>query len=544
MWRAVLSFELRQQAREPLTALYLLVFLLLTFGYGASGAVELVSDRMGAPKESPWALALAFGGLTAFGQVITTMIAATAMLRDTAQRTLSLVATTALTPQRWFSARLTAALVVLMAVYAAMPVGAMLGAATAHTLTSARPYLSAYAIVTLPTCVVVAAILSSTAVLSRRLLGVLAAALALVGVWQLSLSLEANAATRVVGALLDPFGNAPVLALTREWTLAERTTRDVPLVGVLLWNRLLWLGASGIVVGVTLSRLRWQNLSQPAALMQSRAEHSDIGQARPLRERSHEAPTSSPVAAALALARFTAAWMWRDGGFRVVAVLAAVNALVNAWSRAPDGASALQFLMLIAGHARLFLILLATVYAGEVLWRERDVRIDALSDTVPVRTSVIAMGRLGGLFVAQLPVVLLLTVGAGLTIAFRAGSTSATVLAAWTLFVLWLPFAQLTALSVAVHAVVRNKVLAHLLLITGWVLAVVLDRHGASAWWYRFAEPASLLGDAGVAWRALTQRAVYWSAISAALLLIAAARWPRGVLAPLLPDSLPTSRRR
>ncbi|MFN5203448.1 MAG: hypothetical protein ACK5HM_16760, partial [Gemmatimonas sp.] len=109
--RAVLWFEVRAQQREPLTTLYALVFFLLALGYASSSAVELVGNRGAVPRTAPWALLLAFGGLTAFGQVITTMIATTAMLRDEAQRTRALVATSGLDPRTWFLARLAAALV-------------------------------------------------------------------------------------------------------------------------------------------------------------------------------------------------------------------------------------------------------------------------------------------------------------------------------------------------------------------------------------------------------------------------------------------------
>ena len=85
---------------------------------------------------------------------------------------------------------------------------------------------------------------------------------------------------------------------------------------------------------------------------------------------------------------------------------------------------------------------------------------------------------------------------------------------------LWLPFAQLTLLSLAVHLLLDHKVAAHLLLITGWVLAVVLDGQGVSAWWVRFAEPPPLLIDGVVAWAPLLQRGAYWTAVSAVLLLV------------------------
>ena len=127
-WWAGVRFEVHQQARDPLTTLYAIVFFLLAFGYTSSGVVELVGDRGAVPRDAPWALTLAYSGLAAFGQVITTMIAATAVLRDTATRVLPFVATTGLTPRVWLLSRAAAAVVRDAVVYLAIPLGALAGA--------------------------------------------------------------------------------------------------------------------------------------------------------------------------------------------------------------------------------------------------------------------------------------------------------------------------------------------------------------------------------------------------------------------------------
>ena len=93
---SLVIFELQAQRREFLAWLAVLVFFLLPFGYGASGVVELVGHRDGLPRAAPWAVAQAMAGLTAFGQVITAMIAATTVLRDVTLRKQGLILTTPL----------------------------------------------------------------------------------------------------------------------------------------------------------------------------------------------------------------------------------------------------------------------------------------------------------------------------------------------------------------------------------------------------------------------------------------------------------------
>jgi len=529
-FRAVLTFEVRAQAREPLTTLYALVFFFLSVGYAASDAVELVSDRGGVPRTASWALALAFGGLTAFGQVITTMIATTAMLRDEAQRTRALVATTGLGARTWFLARVCAALLVMLAVYAAMPVGVTVGTAIngGHMADALRGSLRAFAVVTVPTMITVTVLLSCAALITQRVLGVLAAALALVAIWQLALSLTGNAATAHIGALLDPFGNAPVLALTHGWTEQQRALDDVPLRGLFAANRAVWLTVAALVAGVVLSTQSHRAFAPTAPASNPRGDTRTIG------------ALSSSSTALSSLRRFTASWMQFDGGWRVVTLLAVLNALSNAVTRTvpSQGTPSALFasvLALVSEHSRLFLILLATVYAGELVWRERDVRVHQLIDAMPVSRGTVALGRILGLLLAQRRVIVPLALVALAAGILRSGIATAVVPGllpvwlAWSVFVLWLPFAQLTALSLAVHVLLDHKVMAHLLLITGWVVAVMLDGRGVSTWWLRFAEPAVLLQQGAVAWGDLTTRGAYWSAVSAVLLGGCWWRWPVAV---------------
>ncbi|GAB1344452.1 hypothetical protein [Gemmatimonas sp.] len=524
--RSVAGFEVRAQFREPLTTLYALVFGLLALGFASSDAVELVRNRGAVPRTASWTLLLAFGGLTAFGQVITTMIATTAMLRDEAQRTRALIATSGIRPRTWLLGRLSAALVVMSIVYAAMPLGAVAGTAlvggpvNAALAGSAR----AFAVITVPTMFVVTVLLASAALYSQRVLGVLVAALALVGVWQVALALVGSPDTATLGALLDPFGNAPVLAVTAGWSETERSLRTVPFHGLIAANRLLWCGVSAGVLLLTVSG----------------------GSSRAFVPLAHGLPNARTVAGTRAIANassalasvrhFTATWMQHDGGWRIVAALAVLNACANAIARPLSTADWPPFataLLLVSEHARVFLILLATVYAGELLWRERDVRVHALVDALPVSRHTYVAGRVQGLLMAQRAVVLPLAAAAlGIALA-RAGRWGAwqehgALWLAWTVFVLWLPFAQLTLLSLTVHVLLDRKVAAHLVLITGWVVAVVLDSQGTTPWWLRFAEAAPLLHGGDVNWGALMQRGAYWSTVSAALLLLCWWRWPQG----------------
>lgn len=550
VWRSALAvclFELQVQLREPATYLYALVFLLLTFAFVSSGTVELVQDRGALPKLSPLAISLALGGLTAFGQVITTMITASAVLRDRAWRTDQLVFTTPLSHRAWTVGRWGAALIVMVIVYSALTVGVLLGAMApwvvrdVSLLKVVTRALVPWIALTVPTSVAVATILIAAALRTQRLLGVVASALALVFLWQ---GCEALAQYHAFGAglssrpdslwfaaLADPFGTVATQVVTAGWTDAQRAQELVPLFGLVGASRLLWLTIAAITGAFMLRQSResivWARL--PARTDDTVADSAPS-----------DGPLSRIHSRTVQLARFTVRWMWRDNGWRVIGALGAINVLAHAVGSSgvslADAATnsavlARQVVLLVQEHARLFFILLATIYAGELLWRDVDQRSHELVLSAPIRSRSLVLGRVLGILVAETVLVAVLLMSAWSALAARGAIASP--VSVFALGAVWLlaPFVQWTVLSLFVHVMVRNKIAAHLLLITGWVLAVALDANGVTSPWARFADPPTLLAVGDIPWSDALLRAAWWSTVSALLLALTVRQW-RGVTSP------------
>jgi hypothetical protein len=528
----VYRLELRIQRREPATILYLLVFLLLTFGFVSSGAVELVRGRGTLPKLSPLAIALALGGLTAFGQVITTMITASAVLRDAAWRTDQLLFTTALDARAWVLGRWAAALTVMALVYGGLVAGVLLGAAAPWVARDVSwgtvlgralwPWLT----VTLPTTLAVGTLLTVAAVRTRRLLGVLAAALALLFLWQgceaLARGAEPGSLLAHVAALADPFGTVAVQAVTADWPDAIRASRLVPVQGLVGASRLVWLGVA-LLAGAALLRTMHPGRGEDAVRVGGAA--SDVAPPR-----ATAAPRRTGVRSPLAaVATFTARWTWRERGWRGIAGLGVLNVLAHAVGRelAP-AATAGDLVALVQEHARLFLILLATIYAGELLWRDQDQRVVELVESAPVATRTLVGGRVLGLMGSQAALVTALVAAAWVGALLRHGLVLSppAVLAGAALW-LFVPFAQWLLLSLAVHVAIRHKVIAHLVLIAGWVGAVALDANGVSSPWVRFADPPAIVPGGPLPFAEAAWRAAWWSTVSALLFALTVLGWKR-----------------
>jgi hypothetical protein len=543
----VAGFELGVQRREPATVLYALVFGLLTFAFVASGAVELVRDRGALPKLSSLAITLAITGLTAFGQVITTMVTASAVLRDAAWRTDALLGTTRLTGDAWLAGRWLATLVVLLFVSSAMLAGVLLGAA-AWWVPREAPWLTVFARaarawlgVTAPTVIAVGTLLVVAASRTRRLLGVLGAALALLFLWQgaeaVARRVPAASAAGWTAALADPFGSVALQQAVAAWPSERRAREEVPLGGRLAGGRALWVGLALGVLLVEGRRLRRVGLVAPAPPALETA-----GADAPKRVDHAILRRWAPRSVGVAIARFTHDWTWRERGWRVIAALGVLNVFAQALGFAGP-ADAAGVLALVREHARLFLILLATIYAGELLWRDLDDRVVELVESAPVRTPTLVWGRLLGLLPAQAALVAGLVLagvlgalgrggGARDAGAVQAGSLEEGALQAGALLVgavLWLllPFVQWLWLSLAVHVLVRHKIIAHLLLIAAWVAAVTLDGVGVSSPWLRLTDPPPLVPGSPLPVSEALWRGAWSSAVALLAALLAIGAWKR-----------------
>lgn len=487
MLLTVARFEIGLQRREFLTWLYAAIFFFLCFGYIASGGIELVNDRGLVPRDAPWAVAHAMAGVSAFGQLITAMITATAVMRDDALRTRELLYATPLTRRAYLGGRLLGAASAMGLVYLAVPAGLLLGAVAPWSASRGVDLLIAVArptaLLLVPNVAVTATSFFVVGALRQSFMPILLLGLALIAAWQTGLGLV-EAGHLWSGALVDPFGNAALAATTREWTDAVRATSPIPFSPMLAVNRLAWMAVAGLAAFTMSRRYRFALTDRsPGPAGTDRTPRGHEGD--PLTRGVHIATspgslgaasgapqqqTASGWAAFAVDVRWALRWTAREKGFVTLVALAAANGLLNAL-----GGEAPAIAENIRVHSRVLLIVLVTIYAGELVWRDRELRVDGLRDPVPLADVGHVMGRLAGVTLSLMLVALALAL-ASCVASFVlnhpfVARTGLLVLANVAGFVI-----QLFLLSCFVHALVQHKVAGHVFLLTGWLLAITVDR--------------------------------------------------------------------
>ncbi|MFL5428240.1 MAG: M1 family aminopeptidase, partial [Myxococcales bacterium] len=400
-------------------------------------------------------------------------------------------------------------------------------------------YLRPYAFLLAPNMVVTAAVFFSLAALTRRMLPVYVGAVVVLLGYLMAVNLAGDVERRTLAAFVDPFGLEALDDVTHYWSVAEKNARPIGLTGHFLANRAVWLSAALALLGFTYARFRF-------ATRTSR-------NVRPGQEDA--APPLPGTVVALPAARLDFSRRARLGifgsivrlelreivksvvfGVLVLAGVLFVASTIPEIGRlygTPTYPVTARVVQIVGGSFGVFLLAILTLYAGEVVWRERDVRIAQITDALPTSRAVVVPAKLVALVMVE-AILLCLVLAASVTIQAAKGYTNFELgLYLKTLFgIQFVNLVCLCCLALLVHVLADHKYVGHFAMIVYLAVSLLLPSMGAENHLYRFASapphPYSDMNGFGHFAAPLFWFEVYWSAMAAILALAAGLFWVRG----------------
>jgi len=549
--------ELRFWFRRPgVHAFWGLLFLLgvLTMG-SMAGDVEFirVGNAGGLVRvDSPLRLTTL---AIVFGLFVTMNIAAAAggaATRDVTEGMHALVYATPMPRWVWVTHRAAGAFVVSTWLWLAPLLGLMVGRLVLPGLEAER--LGSFAPVAtlgsalawgLPNIVLTVGLFFALGAVTRRMFPVYIGGIFLFVGYLGSSAFLSDLDDRTLGVLIDPFGSAALGQITRYWTPAEQN-QLVPIPsGVALVNRLLWLavGAGALGLGGVLTRLDqhgWQPLgrfrrAEPAPAP-GQAAPAEGGAALPAVARRFDA--ASRGRQLLALCRRAVGdvvghrYFWAFVGAAVLFELLNSQAIGTMYGTDTFPVT-YQVLEVFEGTLGIFLLVILTFYAGDLVWAERDLGQAQLLDSSPVPDALPLLAKALALVAVVLGMHTTIVV-LGPLVQLASGYTNLELplylQAVYGLSLLeWLPY---VALALAVHAVVNHKVAGHATMIALFV--GILFR---SSWGFEYnlpwfgSDPGRTYSDMngwGFSLGPFLWFKLYWLAVGAVLLAVARLAWVRG----------------
>jgi ABC-2 type transport system permease protein len=468
-FRAIFLFELRYQLRQPLIHATTLIFFLITLGATTSDKVQLGGPIGNVHHNAPVVIMQLLGVLSLLGMFVVTAFVASAANRDFEHGTAALFFSKPIPKLAYLGGRFAGSLVLSIGVFLGATAGIALGSVS-HLLEadqvgpfSSVTYLYALAVIVVPNLFFIGAVFFVLASTTRSMMFTYLGVVGFVMLWAVATTLA---------ALLDPFGIAALRLATRYWTVVERNTA-LPALGAggLLINRLLWLavGAVVFVVGyVRFDPARTRRARGAAAAPPAAAPPAGAAGRRGVSRR--ELAAAAQVRQFLGQARLEVISTIRSAPFLVILAFGLSNVLGSvAFSNEIYGTSVLpvtHLMVELLTSSYLFLLAIVVIfYSGELVWKERAVKLNEVYDALPAPAWTTFASKLAAL----VAVVAAFSVAGGLVTVgyqlYRGYHHLEPLLYVEGLAIGAYPFLLIAVLSLFLQVAVSNKLFGYLLMI-------------------------------------------------------------------------------
>ncbi|HEY4958534.1 MAG TPA: hypothetical protein VII31_12030 [Caldimonas sp.] len=552
----IAGFDFVRRLRMVSTWVYLVLYAAVAglWMAAAGGAVSGARVSFGGDKiliNGPYALAIGIGVLGFTGITVIGSVAGRAVQQDFEVGIDPFFFSAPITKRDYFFGRLCGAWLTLVMIFLGIVVGVLIGthwpgvdaarlAAAPAWQSFARPYL----FVLIPNVLWLGGCFFVLAALTRQMAPVyVGGVIALVG-YLFAANLLGDMENKTLAALIDPSGATAVDVLTRYWSVAQKNGQQVPLEGVLLWNRVLWVGLGALVTLLGYRAFRMQSVASTGRRKATVADVEGDGVAV-------AAPRAVPLSAVLpdrsaaafarmlpGLARLYLGEILRSPRFLTIVLGGVLLVIGNALTLGSFYGTntyplTYKVLDLVSGLFGLFVLIVTAIYTGELVWRERDARMDDIGDSMPAPTWLGFLAKFITVLVLQLLllcVVMVCSIGVQLLHGFTRIDLGQYL---FELFVLQFSgYVLVAVLAFVVHTVVDNKYLGHFVVGLLFLVFARLPAFGFEDRLYLYGSSPQLIYSDMNGWGhflpAVLWLRLYWLAFAVLLLVLSYALWVRG----------------
>lgn len=555
-----LLFELKIRYRSVSSYIYFGMFfslsLLMALAAGGAFAGVVVSFGTGGRVmiNSPLSVASFIGFLTSFNLFIIAPVFGQAICKDHINGIDQIIFSTPLKIRNFLLGRFMGAFVFMLFVLASIPLGVWVASVLPFALpsmvgaNSVTTYLRPLVTVAAPNIFIFGAIFFLIGARTKKMAPIYITATLLVLMWSVSGRLLSDLDNKMLSALLDPIGLRAISLNVRYWTIEQQNTQHLMFESYYLWNRVLWMAVGFVSLVASI----WLFSRKPRASRKVRPQEPTV------------VPTIKTSWAPLGPVDF-AQTSWLTAFFKqlkfefhqtvksiyfLVIALAGVGYMLITGTQVGKMFGTKTFpvtymvLDFVGGTFSLFILIIITLYAGEAVWRDRDLKINQIVDALPVPNFVLFFAKYVNLIV--LTALLLTTVWiSGVCIQAAYGYTQFELGQYFVrLYLIELPgYVNLITLTFFLQVVFRNKYVGHGLVVLYYLFYTFASSMGFEHLLYRFnATPPVVFSDMnryGHMMSIYYMYNLYWMSFGALMLVLAYHLWPRGISLPRRNEIVP-----
>ncbi len=550
MFLDVASFELRYQLKNPVLWITFILFFLLTFLAVVVPQVQIGSVG-NAHINGPFAITQTTGIMAIFAQFAVVAFVAGIVIRDAETGFGPIVHTTRVRKFDYLFGRFTGAFVACVIVLASVPLGMIVGSfmpwLDSERLGPFVPwhYAYAFAVAGAPTLFLCASLFFALATATRSMMGSYIGLIVFLVLYFVLSAIFNRPQYEDITALLEPYGLGALFQETRYWTAADRNTLVIPLSETYLANRAIWFGVSLLALAMAYFMFSFSARGSK----KKRAMREEDSDSAPLHVEAAARQTFGGGASWMqvwARARFETGYVLSSPAFFVLLALGLFNAGGALWFADEVTGNltiypvTMVMAQVLAGAFTLFPLIIATYYAGELVWRDREKRLHEIVDSTPASDWTFVAPKVLAITIV-LAATIAVSVLAGVLVQLAKGYTAIEL----TDYLYWYALPSLVfcfciaALAVFFQAVSPHKFVGWGLMLLYLIATLVLGQLGFDHNLYLYATspdmPLSEMNENGHYWIGVAWFQAYWAVFALFLVVLAYSLWRRGADTRLLP---------
>ena len=252
----------------------------------------------------------------------------------------------------------------------------------------------------LPNTLLVGSVVFAIAAWTRNTMYSFLGVLLLMVAYVVSQAVLSDISHEFLAMMIDPLGGTPYDVLTKYWTVDQRNHWCLPMSGLLILNRVIWLSVALAVFAIASWRFSFETGRVRGKRAVDTAPVQPLAAPTELGDWPKATPKTSWIAQLMSCTRLDVIAVMRTPAFIVILLAAMLNTSVSMFMMATEGYGLSSFPVtykmvdLIRGSLFGFLVPVIIYFVGVVVWRDRDCKIQEIVGAAPVPNSVFIVSRL------------------------------------------------------------------------------------------------------------------------------------------------------
>jgi ABC-type transport system involved in multi-copper enzyme maturation permease subunit len=497
---------------------------------------------------SPYLIISYLLSLDYLGIIIIAAIVANPVYRDFEYNAHSLFFTKPLSKWDYLGGRFLGSCAIAVFVLIGMAMGLILGSVMPflnkdmvgpiHLLYYIQPYIT----IIIPNLLFMGMIFFMLATLMRNMLPVYVGSVVLLILLGVAGQLTSTIKNDFLAALLDPTGADAIDYITKYWTVAQKNSNLIPFSGALLYNRIIWVGVAALLFAILFYRFRFDQFSSEIRIKKNNRTVLDkAGAYVATVVNVHQHFTFKTHLTQY----FKMSWLelrniLRSPYFIAITFAGMVLMFVSGrqFGKMYDTNTypvTGMISMGLAGIFSMFMIIILIFYSGEMVWKERELKLSQIYDTLPIPGWVGFASKLTALVSVQ-AILLLIVMFCGIIIQSFFGYYNFEIpVYLKTLFgIFFIGLVLWSVLALFIQVLVNQKFLGFFIVIVFYLFTkIFMDMLGLNHHLYQYGtspngQYSDMNGYSGI-WTSFLWFKFYWVCFAVMLAVVANLFWVRGI---------------